>query len=147
MRKSFFAISPFCVALLIASYSSITAEAAAIVSLMEQEDPELDYLAQSSGIFSRKKKEEKSEEKKDEKKDEKEEEKGDEKEEEEEEHEIKNPFVKLTEDMRSDGQEGAAKLMDDASDAMKNVLYKIPYMKEVLISGELAKLAFDYLVA
>lgn len=49
--------------------------------------------------------------------------------------------------MRSEGQDGAAKLMSDASDAMKNVLYKIPYMKEVLISGELAKLAFDYLVA
>ena len=49
--------------------------------------------------------------------------------------------------MRSDGQDGAAKLMNDASDAMKDVLYKIPYVKEVIIGGELAKLAFDYLVA
>ena len=112
MRKSFFAISPFCVALLLASYSSLTAEAAAIVSLMEQEDPELDFQAQTSATKK-----------------------------------IKNPFVKLGKDLRSDGQDGAAKLMSDASDAMKNVLYKIPYMKEVLISGELAKLAFDYLVA
>lgn len=37
--------------------------------------------------------------------------------------------------------------MDDASDAMKETLYKIPYMKEVIMGGELAKLAFDYLVA
>ena len=49
--------------------------------------------------------------------------------------------------MRGDAQDGAAKLMSDASDAMKDVLYKIPYVKQVLISGELAKLAFDYLVA
>ena len=69
MRKTFFAISPFCVALLLASYSSITAEAAAIVSLMEQEDPELDFQAQTSGVFDKKKKEEKDDKKKDDKKD------------------------------------------------------------------------------
>ena len=41
--------------------------------------------------------------------------------------------------------------MDDltanASKAMKKTLYTIPYLKEVLMGGELAKLAFDYLVA
>lgn len=140
MRKTFFAISPFCVALLLASYSSITAEAAAIVSLMEQEDPELDFQAQTSEVFDKKKKEEKDDKKKDDKKDDKKDKKKDK-------SKIKNPFVTLTDDLRKDGQDGAATLMNDASDAMKEVLYKIPYMKEVLISGELAKLAFDYLVA
>ena len=49
--------------------------------------------------------------------------------------------------MRGDATDKINDLMSDASDAMKDVLYKIPYMKEVVISGELAKLAFDYLVA
>ena len=30
---------------------------------------------------------------------------------------------------------------------MKKALYEIPYLKQVLMGGELAKLAFDYLVA
>lgn len=105
MRKSFFAISPFCLALLMASYSSIVAEAALIYQNEVAVDPELDFLAESSGFFgsSKKKKAAKKEESSsggEEKKDEtKSEEGGEEKKEEggdgEEKKEIKNPFVKL----------------------------------------------------
>ena len=28
---------------------------------------------------------------------------------------------------------------------MKNALYKVPYLKEVLVGGEMAKLAFNYM--
>ena len=43
MRKSFFAIAPFCIALLLASNSSSMAEAAVIYSLVEEDPAELNY--------------------------------------------------------------------------------------------------------
>lgn len=158
MRKTFFAIAPFSVALLLASHSSNMAQAAVIQSLINEEPAELMNYGQVEGITKafkinpKKKetaKEDEKEDKKDDKKKDEKEDKKDEKDEKDKDKKskIENPFVKLTNDLRSDGQEGAADLMSDASDAMKDVLYKIPYMKEVLISGELAKLAFDYLVA
>ena len=49
--------------------------------------------------------------------------------------------------IQDEASEANAKLLDNASDTMKEALYKIPYIKEVLMGGELAKLAFDYLVA
>ena len=101
MRKSFFAITPFCLALLLASDSSIMAEAALIY---QEVDPELDFQAQTSGIFGKSKSKKKKETKKEETK--KEEGGGEEKKEEEkteegadggekEESKIKNPFVTL----------------------------------------------------
>ena len=54
-----------------------------------------------------------------------------------------NVVASIADDIKDDTSE----LLDNASDAMKEALYKIPYIKEVLMGGELAKLAFDYLWA
>ena len=58
-----------------------------------------------------------------------------------------NPFAKLTKDVGRDANKELFKTMKDASKDMKKALYEIPYLKQVLMGGELAKLAFDYLVA
>lgn len=36
-------------------------------------------------------------------------------------------------------------LVEHASTELKNVMYQIPYLREVVVGGELAKLAFDYM--
>ena len=58
-----------------------------------------------------------------------------------------NPFAKLTKGIGNDANKNLNKLMKDASNDMKKALYEIPYLKQVLMGGELARLAFDYLVA
>ena len=112
MRKTFFAIAPFTVALLLASHSSNMAQAAVIQSLINEEPAELMNYGQVEGItkafkMNPKKKEtakvdEKEDKKDDKKKDEKDKDKKDDKKEKKDKdkkNKIENPFVKLTNDL------------------------------------------------
>ena len=47
--------------------------------------------------------------------------------------------------MLDDGKDNIADLATDAADMMKDIAYKIPYLKEVVMGGELARIAFQYL--
>ena len=58
-----------------------------------------------------------------------------------------NPLAKLTKGIGEDANKDLNKMMKDASKDMKKALYEIPYLKKVLMGGELARLAFDYMVA
>ena len=63
---------------------------------------------------------------------------------------FKNPLKTVADDLSGEAKEGANEVLDNisskASDEMKKVLHQIPYLREVLVGGELAKMAFDYMV-
>ena len=63
---------------------------------------------------------------------------------------FKNPLKTVADDLSGEAKEGANEVLDNisskASDEMKKVLSQIPYLREVLVGGELAKMAFDYMV-
>ena len=62
----------------------------------------------------------------------------------------KKDLVSLTkpfQELANEPNKELHKMMKDSSKDLKKVMYEIPYLKQVLMGGELAKLAFDYMVA
>ena len=105
MRKTFFAIAPFSVALLLASHSSNMAQAAVIQSLINEEPAaELMNYGQVEGItkafkINPKKKETAKVDEKEDKKDDKKKDEKEDKKDKDKKTKIENPFVKLSNDL------------------------------------------------